>query len=90
MSARTSGGAKALEAASAAHHLLVALGTDPAHGLLPPHHPSGGISSQVAGDQKPAPAGDTSCVAVWYQAIMLVALLSEHSMLSSTRLLSAV
>ena len=35
MSGRTSGGAKALEAAAAAHAMLVTLGTDPAHGLLP-------------------------------------------------------
>jgi len=35
VSGKTSGGAKALEAAAAAHAMLVVLGTDPAHGLLP-------------------------------------------------------
>ena len=35
MSGRDAGGAKALEAAAAAHAMLVALGTDPAHGMLP-------------------------------------------------------
>lgn len=35
MSGRGAGGAKALEAAAAAHAMLVALGTDPAHGMLP-------------------------------------------------------
>lgn len=35
VSEREGGGPKALEASAAAHRLLIALGTDPSHGLLP-------------------------------------------------------
>lgn len=35
VSGRTTGGARALEAAAAAHAMLVALGTDAAYGMLP-------------------------------------------------------
>ena len=35
VSEREGGGTKAMEASAAAHNMLMALGTDPAHGMLP-------------------------------------------------------
>ena len=51
VSGRISGGARALEAAAAAHAMLVMLGTDPAHGLLPVATDSDSDASAQDGDQ---------------------------------------
>lgn len=42
ISQREGGGPKAVEAADAAHAVLMALGTDPSHGMLPESEPKKG------------------------------------------------
>ena len=42
VSEREGGGAKAVEASAAAHDMLMALGTDPSHGMLTPPAVEGG------------------------------------------------